>query len=143
MRFLPFVVFLFSSTLAVAAPGLYHNPDRDGHGLLLTADTGFGNAVIWYLYRRDRSSAVLIGADNCTEYPCVTALHEPRGPWMGGDFDLGDPVGSVEITLLSENTIKVSYDLRAFDPEKCIGVTPGGVIFNECVGNQVLEVLAR
>lgn len=123
---------------AVAAPGMYHDPARDGYGLSIgTGATGY--PVYWYLYRPDGSSAMLVGGELCEAFPCVLALHEPTAQWMGGDPDLGPEVGEIEIGV--GNPLPVRYDLRVWQPERCIGISPGGTIFRECAGRLELHLL--
>ena len=136
------LAILFIPALALANPaGLWYSPQRDGAGLWLTADTGEGHWVQWQVYRRDRSSAVLTGDRNCTEFPCVIALHEPSAPWLGGDVDLGEPVGSAEIHI-TDSGLRLVYDVRAWDLENCSG-TPGGIILAQCIGTVDMVLLAR
>lgn len=139
----PLFLLFFLPALAFANPaGLWYNPERDGLGLWLTQDMGGGHWVQWQLYRRDGSTAVVVGAEGCTEFPCVVPLHEPRAQWLGGNLDFGAPVGMLELHV-TENGLRLEFDLRQFDPANCVGVSPGGVIFNKCIGTLELELLAR
>ena len=116
---------------ASAAPGLYHQPARDGHGLSISQPTEAGHSVIWYLYREDGTATFLI-ADPCPEFPCVTPLYEPTANFMGGNLSLGEPVGDIEIG--TGDPLPVRFDLRAWRPETCEDITPGGIIFRQCAG---------
>ena len=118
---------------ASAAPGLYHQPARDGHGLSISQPTEAGHSVIWYLYREDGTATFLI-ADPCESFPCVSALYEPTANFMGGGLDLGEPVGDIEIGQYNGVTLPVRFDLREWRPEECFGISPGGVLFRQCGG---------
>ena len=54
------LLLLGCAQTASAAPGLYHQPARDGHGLSISQPTEAGHSVIWYLYREDGSATFLI-----------------------------------------------------------------------------------
>lgn len=119
---------------ASAAPGHWYEPERNGHGLQIDQNAhGFGHAVTWYLYREDGTTAFLIGGSNCDSFPCVLTLHEPTARYMGGNLDLGPAVGEIEIGVAGD-TLPVRFDLRAWQPERCTDISPGGVIFRECAG---------
>ena len=129
-----FALFLSACSAAVsAAPGWYFEPARDGHGLMISSDTGFGHGVTWFLYREDGSAAFLAAGENCPAFPCVVPLHEPTANFMGGALDLGEPVGSIELHYTGGG-FSAFYDLRAWRPDRCFGVSPGGIIFNRCAG---------
>ena len=129
---------LLLASSAFSAPGLWFDPDRPGHGISISQPTEGGHAVIWYLPTRAGETAYLI-ADPCADFPCVSALYSPVASWLGGDLDLGEPVGEIEIGV--GDPLPVRFDLRSFDPDRCSG-TPGGVIFLECAGRLELERLA-
>lgn len=122
--------------------GLWYSPDRDGTGIWISPDMGAGHAVLWYLNRRDGSSAYLHAGENCTDFPCVVPLHEPTVSWLGGDVDLGEPIGSLEIQS-SDTGLRVTYDIRGFDPDNCFGISPGGTLFRECAGTRNLVRLTN
>lgn len=127
---------------AFGQAGLWYDADNTGHGIQLNADTGFGHAFTWYLYRKDGSSAFLTAGETCKEFPCVVALHEPQAGFMGrGEFALGDPVGMVELSFTDEGLLLVDYQLIAWI-EECQGVTPGGIIFHRCIGKIEMIKLA-
>lgn len=149
MKHLIAALLLIFSTTALAGPGLWHDPEHPGHGITITQDSGFGHGVIWFLHRVDGSSAFLIAGENCEEFPCVTPLHEPTAAWMGGatsqpgvDFDLRDPVGSLELRQREDGRLTAKFDLYYWR-EDCIGLGPGGAIFRACVGTLTLELLAE
>jgi len=127
---------------ASAAPGHWYQPERDGIGLQIDQDTGFGSAVTWYLYRPDGSTAFLVGGGNCEAFPCVLTLHEPTARYMGGNLDLGDPVGEIEIGVAGD-TLPVRFDLSEWLPERCTDISPGGVLFRECAGKIDFELLTE
>ena len=137
-RLIALAVALLASS-AIAAPGLYHQPARDGHGLSISQPTEAGHSVIWYLYREDGTATFLV-ADPCPEFPCVTPLYEPTAHFMGSGLDLGDPVGDIEIGR--GDPLPVRFDLREWRPDECFGLSPGGVLWRECAGRLVLERLA-
>ncbi|TQE96894.1 MAG: hypothetical protein FKY71_16370 [Spiribacter salinus] len=132
---------LFST--AFAAPGHWYEPGREGHGLQINRDSGFGHAVTWYLYREDGSTAFLIGGSNCESFPCVLTLHEPTARYMGGSLDLGPEVGEIEIGQYDGVTLPVRFDLRAWQPERCDDISPGGVLWRECAGKIDFELLTE
>lgn len=135
-------LFLLAGS-AYGQAGLWYNPENTGHGIQINEDTGFGYAVTWYLYRKDGSSAFLTAGETCKEFPCVIALHEPKAGFMGrGEFDLGDPVGLVELSFPEAGKMLVDYDLIAWIPE-CQGISPGGIIFNRCIGEIEMVKLAE
>lgn len=138
MKYALFLLALVAGSV-FAAPGLWYEPDRDGHGISITQSEG-GFAVIWYLYRDDGQPTFLI-ADPCPEFPCVSALYEPSARFMGGDLELGEPVGDIEIG--TGEPLVVRYDLREWRPETCLGISPGGVLFRECGGRLDLVRLAE
>jgi len=141
MRYL--AALLFIPALAFAAPGHWYEPARDGHGLQINRDGGFGSAVTWYLYRPDGTTAFLIGGETCFEFPCVVELYEPTARYMGGDLDLGQPVGILEIGDVEGDTLPVRYDVRAWQTERCSNISAGGVLFRECAGRLDLKLLAE
>ena len=130
------IVFAIGLLLAIpaqAAPGLWHNPDRDGHGLSISQPTAGGHAVIWYLYRPDGTAAFLL-AEPCREFPCASALFEPSAGYMGGNLDAGDPVGLLEIGTAQNNRLRVYFDLIPWTWPRCEGVSAGGFLWRECAG---------
>ena len=132
IRIAAFAVALILIGSASAAPGLYHQPARDGHGLSISQPTeAAGHSVIWYLYREDGTATFLI-ADPCESFPCVSALYEPTANFMGGNLSLNDPVGDIEIGV--GDPLPVRFDLREWRPEECYGISPGGVLFRQCGG---------
>jgi len=139
------VLFIAFSGAAVASDefaGQWYNPDRSGHGIQINRDGGFGHAITWYLYRKDGSSAFLTAGQTCEEFPCVVTLHEPTSRFLDGGAELGDPVGSVELTPQADGTMEADYDLRVFLGEECFGISPGGMIFLGCVGKFNMVKLA-
>ena len=114
--------------------GHWYDADHIGHGIQIDRDGGFGHAITWYLYRKDKSSAFLTSGQTCEEFPCIVTLHEPSARFLDGDVELGDPVGSVELTPQEDGTLEADYDLRLFLGEECKNITPGGLIFRQCVG---------
>lgn len=132
---------LFSA--AIAAPGHWYEPGREGHGLQINRDTGFGNALTWYIYRPDGSTAFLVSGENCESFPCVVTLHEPTANFMGGQPFLGPEIGIIEIGQYHGQTLPVRYDLRAWRPDQCLHTGPGGALFNQCFGQIDFELLAE
>ena len=144
---------LFGIALSVSAwasdfeaTGTWHDPDHGGHGIVITADSGFGHGVFWFLHRDDRSSAFLIGDANCTEFPCIVALLEPSsgflgGKYGGGSLSVGDPVGTLEITP-TESGFSAKYSLVGPFSDHCNITNPGGIIFRGCIGTIEFERLA-
>ena len=137
------LALVFLSTSLSAAPGLWFEPARDGHGLTISRDSGFGSAVIWYGYTPEGEAVFLIGGKNCTAFPCVIAMHQPSASWMGGQLDIGPPVGEMEIGIFDGAALPVRYDFRAWQPELCSDISPGGVIFRRCAGRIDFELLAQ
>jgi len=141
-----FVGALCAAVLSVSAhaspAGLWYAPANDGAGLWVTEDMGAGHFVQWHLYRRDGSSAFVVSGEGCDKLPCIIPLHEPTAPFMGGTVDLGEPVGTLELRQ-TDTGLRAVYDLRAFDPDNCTGITPGGLLLNRCVGTIDLILLAR
>lgn len=82
----------------------YFDPEAPGHGVSVTKDSGQGSSFIWYLYSRDGNATWLISTENCTEYPCVTALAQANGVWMGGEVELVE-VGDVFIDFVEGKLI--------------------------------------
>lgn len=128
---------------AVAAPGTWYNPDRDGHGVQINRDSGFGHGVTWYLYRPDGTTSFLVAKEPCLGFPCVAELVEPTAGFMGGNLDLGETVGILEIGVAEGNALSVRYELSAWLLDQCDGLTPGGLIFRKCVGQIDMELLAE
>lgn len=137
MKKLLFVTLLLIPAIALASDdfaGLWYNPDKPGHGIQINRDGGFGHAITWYLYRKDGSSAFLTALETCEEFPCVVSLAEPTARFLDGDAELGDAVGSVELTPQEDGSLEADYDLRLFLGEECFGIGPGGMLFRGCVG---------
>ena len=124
---------------AFAAPGLWYDPDRPGHGISISQVTEGGHAVIWYLPDQNGDAAYLI-ADPCETFPCVSALYSPTAGWLGGNADLGEPVGEIEVGV--GDPLPVRYDLRAWATDRCSDISAGGVLWRECAGRLELEKLA-
>jgi hypothetical protein len=150
-HFIAALVLLFASANVMAGPGLWHDPEHPGHGVLITQDMGAGHGVIWFLHRTDGSSAFLIASENCEEFPCVVPMHEVEAAWMGGAFpgsgssfafDFQDPVGSLEMRQLEDGRIATKFDLRAFRPADCFGIGGSGLILRGCIGTITMELLA-
>ena len=146
-------VLLFAASAAAHAEvnpaGWWSDPEHDGAGLVISQDSGFGHGVLWFLHRVNGSSAFLIAGENCEEFPCVTTLHEPTAAWMGGatsqpgpEFDLGDPIGSLEMSFREDGSLAVKFNLYNWR-EDCRGLGAGGAIFRACVGNLNYKLLAR
>lgn len=121
--------------------GLWYQPDRPGTGILITPDMGAGHGVIWYLHRRDGTSAFIVGGENCTSFPCVVTLKEPTANWLGGNLDLGEPVGNVDFSEW-DGRLRVNFDLRELSPEICEGISIGGILLRECAGTKFFSRLA-
>jgi len=137
MKKLLFVTLLLIPAITMASDdiaGHWYDADKPGHGIQIDRDGGFGHAVTWYLYRKDGSSAFLTAGQTCEEFPCVVTLHEPSARFLDGGAELGDPVGSVELTPQEDGTLEADYDLILFLGEECLNITPGGLIFKQCVG---------
>ena len=136
------LALLLVPALAFSGPGHWYDADHPGHGIQINRDAGFGYAVTWYLYRKDGTTAFLAGEATCEDFPCVIPLVEPSAGFMGaGEFDLGEPVGMLELVPTESGDLDVTYDLIAWIPE-CAGIGPGGLVFQGCVGSFVMEKLA-
>lgn len=142
MKILGLVLSLLLPTTLLASPGLWHDPENDGHGVYISRDTGAGHAVIWYLYDDYGRPSWLISGENCQEFPCQVPLHSPSANWMGGDLDLNAPVGSLTLGPAGEK-LAVEYEVIRWVPELCGNVSPGGLIFLGCVGKFELTLLAE
>ncbi len=136
------VAFCLAAPAFASPAGLWYAPANDGAGMWITEDMGAGHFVQWHMYRRDQSSAFVVSGEGCFELPCVIPLHEPRAPFMGGAVDLGPAIGTLELHA-TDAGLRAVYDLRAFDPDSCTGITPGGLLLNRCVGTINLTLLAR
>ena len=133
------LALVFLSASLSAAPGLWFEPARDGHGLSISQPTDGRHAVLWYLYTRDGAPTWVI-AEPCPSFPCVTPLFAPTANWLGGGFELGDEIGSLEIRADGDN-LRASFDLRGLSPEQCdTGI--GGLLLYECVGTITFVRLA-
>lgn len=142
MKTLLTVIMLLVSSTAFGQAGHWYNADHPGHGIQINRDSGFGYAVTWYLYRKDGTTAFLTGESTCEEFPCVIPLVEPSAGFMGeGELDLGEPVGILELTPTEEGDLDVTYELIDWIPE-CFGIGSGGLIFQGCIGEFVMEKLA-
>lgn len=134
-------LFLLAGS-AYGQAGHWYDADHPGHGIQINRDSGFGYAVTWYLYRKDGSTAFLSGEATCEGFPCVIPLVEPSAGFMGtGEFDLGEPVGLLELLLNEQGNLDVIYDLIDWLPD-CEGVGPGGIILRNCIGSFEMEKLA-
>ena len=143
MRSLFLAILLLVPSLVLGGPGHWYDASHPGHGIQINRDAGFGYAVTWYLYRKDGSTAFLAGESTCEEFPCVIALVEPSAGFMGsGEFDLGEPVGSLELIPLEDGRLEARYDLIDWLEADCAGLSPGGLVFQRCVGEIELEKLA-
>lgn len=135
-------LLLLVPALAFGQAGMWYDPDNAGHGIQISRDGGFGHAVTWYLYRVNGSSAFLTAGETCKEFPCVVTLHEPTGGFVSkGTFDLGNPVGLVELSVTAEGSLTADYELISWIPG-CVGSSPGGLIFLGCIGKLEMEKLA-
>ena len=147
MRTAAFIAALLAvsacSSPASAAPGHWYEPARSGYGIQIDQDTGFGSAVTFYLYRRDGSTAFLVGGENCESFPCVLTLHEPSADFMGGELELGPEIGEIELGEYDGAILPMRYDLRVWLGEFCQDISPGGVIFRQCAGQRDLQLLAE
>ena len=132
LALLGMISLLFAGT-ALAAPGLWHNPDRDGHGLSISQPTDGGHAVIWYKYRLDGTATFLL-AEPCPEFPCASELFEPSANYLGGELDRGEQVGLIDIDIAEGDRLRVYFDLRAWTWPRCEGVSAYGVVWRECAG---------
>ena len=133
-------LLLLLPSVVFAAPGLWFEPAREGHGLSISAPTSGGHAVIWYLYREDGSAAFLLGGP-CREFPCVTELFEPKARYMGGELDLGPPVGTLEIGEAKGDRMRVDFNLTAWTWPRCKGVSAMGYLWRECAGTITMHRL--
>ena len=137
-------ILLSVPALAFGQAGLWHDAESTGHGIQINKDTGFGHAVTWYLYRKDGSSAFLTVGETCKDFPCVVTLHEPKAGFMGrGEFDLGEPVGMLELALTETGKLDVDYNLSVWLGDECSNITAGGLLFRGCVGSFEMEFLAE
>lgn len=143
MRNLFLATLLLVPSLVLAGPGHWYDASHPGHGIQINRDAGFGFAVTWYLYRKDGTTAFLTGESTCEEFPCAIALVEPTASFMGDpDLDLGDPVGSLDLVPLENGNLEIHFDLIDWLGVACVGQSPGGLIFNQCIGTIELEKLA-
>lgn len=136
-------ILLLVPALAFGQAGHWYNPDKPGYGIQINRDAGFGQAVTWYLYRKDGTSAFLTGMETCEQFPCIVSLAEPTARFLDGDAVLGDAVGSLELTPLEDGTMEAEYDLRLWLGEECTDISGGGLLFRGCIGKFNLELLAE
>jgi len=143
MKNLLLSILLFVPAMAFSQAGHWYDADSPGHGIQINRDAGFGHAFTWYLYRKDGSTAFLTAGQTCESFPCVVALHEPEAGFMGsGEFDLGPEIGLAELSFTEEGKLLVDYELIAW-VEECRGASPGGIIFQRCIGEIEMELLAE
>ena len=143
MKNLLLSILLFVPAMAFGQAGHWYDADNPGHGVQINRDTGHGHAFTWYLYRKDGSSAFLTAGQTCESFPCAISLHEPEAGFMGsGEFDLGPEVGLAELSFTEEGKLLVDYELVAW-VEECRGATPGGIIFQRCIGEIEMTKLAE
>lgn len=137
------IIMMSAVSVAHADPsGHWYNPDKPGYGIQINRDGGFGHAITWYLYRKDGSSAFLTGMETCEEFPCIVSLAEPTAVFLNGDAELGDAVGSLELTPQADGTLKADYDLRVFLGEECANISGGGLLLRGCIGKFDLSKIA-
>ena len=134
---------LFLAGSVLAAPGHWYEPAEPGYGVQINQDGGFGYAVTFYLYRTDGSTAFLIGAETCEEFPCVVALLEPTADFMGGNLDVGNALGELEIGVFDGEVLPIRFDLRVWLGEYCENISVGGIIFRQCAGQRNLRLLTE
>ena len=137
-----FSTLLASSVLANDPSGHWYNPSKPGYGVQINRDSGAGHAITWYLYRKDGSSAFLTAFETCEEFPCIVSLSEPTSRFLDGNADLGNAVGSLELTPQPDGTLKADYDLRAWLGEECNNLSGGGLLFRGCIGKFNLSRIA-
>lgn len=142
MKNLFLATLLLFPSLALGQSGHWFDASHPGHGIQINRDSGFGYAVTWYLYRKDGTTAFLTGETTCEEFPCVIALVEPSASFMGGNLELGDPVGTLELTLTGDGNLDAQYDLISWLKADCAGILVGGLLFRKCIGTIELEKLA-
>ena len=141
--FATFAALMMLAGSAFGQAGHWYDPEHPGFGIQINRDSGFGYAVTWYLYRKDGSTAFLTAGETCEQFPCVVALHEPKAGFMGtGDFELGPEIGILEIGKAQDGVLPVEYELIAW-VEECRGASPGGIIFQRCIGDLELELIAE
>ena len=128
--------------LALTTSGLWYSPDHDGVGLLITKDSGYGSAVIWFGYTREHQPAWLISTDTCSEFPCRVGIAEPVGSWMGSTPVELVEVGEVRITPLGDGRLEFYYVFHAWPSAGECGRMLGKMLTG-CMDTWIMERLTE
>ena len=144
MKKLLFALLLSISALASAIePGWYAPLDGSGQGVIVRCNSD-NECVFSWLAHAD-GQAWLISQDNCPRADAVCNLEflRPSGIWMRSDsLELGEVLVSAEIEATADSII-VDYNAMRLFPETCFGITPGGLIFRNCIGVEEFFLLAK
>ena len=133
-----------SSDAEAIEPGWYSPSDGSGQGIIVRCNSSDECVVSWLTYK-DSSQIWLNSNELCplNAQECATSMSRFTGSWMGrfGEAEALDP--EVNVVLTQEDTgLRVEWEALRLFPEFCDTGT-GGLIFRECVGDKLFEVLAR
>lgn len=129
-------------------PGHWGPGDGSGHGLLINCNLSDECAVFWFNHASADEQVWLLGVPNCArgaDEICDVSLTKPSAPgWNGapGEVDIGESVGTLEITPFEDGTLGVDWQVIALFPDWCTGISVGGLYFRECIGQDVFHPIA-
>lgn len=130
--------------LEPADAGLWHDPDHPGSGILLEYNAARAEfAVLWFDHDHSGDPIWFLSDGNCpVGAPCEVGMLSGTADWLGGDLELTD-MGTLELERTPEG-LHIDWtllQLELADGTACGSMSPGGVIFHECVGSRTLEQL--
>jgi len=137
-----------ASALEISDNGIWFEPDLSGHGLIITTYPDFGDGdqllgggnLTWFTQTPDGSGQAWFFSDNLIFGQSVVDIYLPTGSFPAFNFSLGVPAGQLEITKLSDNIIRLDYQIYVWEPD-CDPRPQAGPLPSFCAGTITLKRL--
>jgi len=129
-------------------PGQYGPADNSGHGVFINCNAADECAVFWFNHFGPGDNFWLMGVPNCergSDTVCDVALTMPSASVFNGrpgGVEVGPSVGTLELTPMEDGSLIADWNVIALRQDECLDITPGGMIFRECIGVQTWHKIA-
>lgn len=141
------LAFMAGPALAVE-PGHYGPGDQSGHGVFINCNSSDECAVFWFNHLSEDEQVWLMGVPNCergADAICDVSLTRPSAAVFNGrpgQVDIGESVGTLELTPMTDGTLGADWNVISLRPDECIGIGIGGLILRECIGPEIWQLIA-
>ena len=103
LRALAILLASFSTTIAaeVDLTGTWFDPQTPGWGLVIDDAPDEALVVYWFTYKWTGGPEWFLSVNQ--------TLYNPEGTWQGLEWDVGSPMGTLEITPLGPNDLLMEW----------------------------------